>query len=64
MKPHIVLQHEFVEFIPSVLKERTIYISIVHRETLLPTREVVPGEYFMAIAAWVDEVRLIDNQVL
>jgi hypothetical protein len=28
MKPHIVLQHEFVEFIPSVLKERTIYISM------------------------------------
>jgi len=52
---HILNQHRRV---------RTIYISIVHRETLLPTREVVPGEYFMAIAAWVDEVRLIDNQVL
>ncbi len=28
MKPQFVLQHEFVEFIPSVLKERTIYISM------------------------------------
>jgi hypothetical protein len=28
MKPQIVLQHEFVEFIPSSLKERTIYISM------------------------------------
>jgi pantoate--beta-alanine ligase len=52
---HILNQHRRV---------RTIYISIVHRQTLLPTREVTPGEYFMAIAAWVDEVRLIDNQVL
>jgi hypothetical protein len=28
MKQEIVLKHEFVEFIPSELKERTIYISI------------------------------------
>ena len=52
---HILNQHRRV---------RTIYIAIVNRLTLLPTREVIPGEYFMAIAAWVDEVRLIDNQIL
>jgi pantoate--beta-alanine ligase len=52
---HILNQHRRV---------RTIYIAIVNRLTLLPTREVTPGEYFMAIAAWVDEVRLIDNQIL
>ena len=52
---HILNQHRRV---------RTIYIAIVNRLTLLPTREVMPGEYFMAIAAWVDEVRLIDNQIL
>jgi hypothetical protein len=28
MKPEILLQHEFVEFIPSALKERTLYISM------------------------------------
>jgi pantoate--beta-alanine ligase len=27
-------------------------------------REVVPGKAVMAIAAWIDEVRLIDNQIL
>jgi len=27
-------------------------------------REVVPGRSMLAIAAWVDEVRLIDNVVL
>jgi pantoate--beta-alanine ligase len=52
---HILNQHRRV---------RTIYIAVVNRLTLLPTREVAPGEYFMAIAAWVDEVRLIDNQIL
>jgi pantoate--beta-alanine ligase len=29
-----------------------------------PVREVLPGKAMMAIAAWVDEVRLIDNILL
>jgi len=28
MKPEIILQHEFVEFIPGVLKERMLYVSM------------------------------------
>jgi len=43
---------------------RVIYVSIVDRETMEPVREVVPGRHMLAIAAWVDEVRLIDNIVL
>lgn len=30
MKPEIVLAHEFVEFIPDELKERTLYISHIY----------------------------------
>ena len=30
MKPDIVLAHEFVEFIPDELKERTLYISLTY----------------------------------
>src|SRR5713226_2950821 len=30
MKPEVVLAHEFVEFIPDELKERTLYISITY----------------------------------
>jgi hypothetical protein len=30
MKPEAVLTHEFVEFIPENLKERTLYISITY----------------------------------
>lgn len=30
MKPEIVLAHEFVEYIPETLKERTLYISEMH----------------------------------
>jgi pantoate--beta-alanine ligase len=43
---------------------RIIYISVVDRNTMETQREVVPGQSLLAIAAWVDEVRLIDNMVL
>ena len=52
---HILSQHRRV---------RIIYASIVDRSTMEPMREVVPGKAVMAIAAWIDEVRLIDNQIL
>jgi pantoate--beta-alanine ligase len=40
---------------------RVIYVAMVDKDTFEPLREVVPGKTLMAIAAWVDEVRLIDN---
>jgi pantoate--beta-alanine ligase len=40
---------------------RVIYIAVVNRETMEPMREVVPGVSLMAVAFWVDEVRLTDN---
>ncbi len=43
---------------------RIIYIAIVDVQTMEPMREVVPGQSMLAIAAWVDEVRVIDNAVL
>jgi pantoate--beta-alanine ligase len=43
---------------------RVIYVAVVDRNTMESVREVVPGSHMMAIAAWVDEVRLIDNVVL
>lgn len=43
---------------------RVIYVAIVDRETLEPVRTVVPGKTLIAIACWVDEIRLIDNIVL
>jgi pantoate--beta-alanine ligase len=43
---------------------RIIYVSIVDSRTMEPAREVIPGESLMVIAAWVDEVRLIDNMIL
>ena len=43
---------------------RVIYVSIVDPVTIEPMREVVPGRTLMAIAVWVDEVRLIDNVML
>ena len=40
---------------------RVIYISVVNRDTMEAMREVVPGQSLLAIAYWVDEVRLTDN---
>jgi pantoate--beta-alanine ligase len=43
---------------------RIIYISVVDRNTMEAMRDVVPGQSLLAIAVWVDEVRLIDNVLL
>lgn len=43
---------------------RVIYISIVDPDTMEPRREIVPGASLLAVAVWVDEVRLIDNTLL
>ena len=43
---------------------RVIYVSMVDPVTMEPMREVVPGNTLLAIAVWVDEVRLIDNVLL
>jgi pantoate--beta-alanine ligase len=43
---------------------RVIYVSLVNRDTMEPAREAEPGRTLLTVAAWVDEVRLIDNIVL
>lgn len=43
---------------------RVIYVAVADLRTMEPVREVVPGRTMLAIAAWVDEVRLIDNVIL
>jgi pantoate--beta-alanine ligase len=43
---------------------RVIYVSMVDPNTMEPMRDIVSGRTLLAIAAWVDEVRLIDNILL
>jgi len=43
---------------------RVIYVTIVDPTTLEAVKDVAPGQTMMAIAAWIDEVRLIDNALL
>ncbi len=43
---------------------RVIYAAIVQPETFTPLRELVPGQSLLAVAAWVDETRLLDNIIL
>jgi pantoate--beta-alanine ligase len=52
---HIVGQHNRV---------RIIYAQIVDPVTMEAMREIIPGKTLFCIAAWVDEVRLTDNQPL
>jgi len=43
---------------------RVIYAAVVDRHTMEIMRDTEPGRSLLVIAAWVDEVRLIDNVVL
>ncbi len=43
---------------------RVIYVEIVDPDTMAPLREITPGKSLLAVAVWVDEVRLIDNILL
>lgn len=55
---------EATHFMATRRRVRVIYASVVDRCTMEAVREVLPGKTMMAIAAWVDEVRLIDNMLL
>ena len=46
------------------LRLRVIYVKTVNLETLQEIREIAPGQTLLAVAVWVDQVRLIDNLVL
>ena len=52
---HILSQHRRV---------RIIYIVIVNCLTMETVRDIEPGKCMLALAAWVDEVRMVDNLVL
>lgn len=40
---------------------RMLYVKVVDRETMEPAREIEPGRHIIVLAAWVDQIRLIDN---
>ncbi len=43
---------------------RLNYVEVVNRENMEAESEVVPGRSMIVVAAWIDEVRLIDNVML
>ncbi len=45
-------------------KVRVIYVQIVHRDTMKPAREIIPGKQVITVAVWVDQTRLIDNALI
>jgi pantoate--beta-alanine ligase len=52
---HILSQHRRV---------RIIYVSIVNVVSMETARELEPGRTMLVIAAWVDELRMVDNVML
>ena len=52
---------EIIYILGQYRRLRVIYVSVVHPETLSPLREIVPGGTLIAVAAWCDEYRLVDN---
>lgn len=40
---------------------RVLYIQVVNRENMEPVREILPGRTVVCVAAWVDQIRLVDN---
>lgn len=52
---HIISQHR---------RMRIIYVSVVDPETMKDRREIVQGDTLIAVAAWCDEIRLIDNMIV
>jgi pantoate--beta-alanine ligase len=55
---------EVTHTLSSSRRVHIIYVSCVDSETLEPLRELVEGRSLLAVAVWVDEVRLIDNIIL
>jgi pantoate--beta-alanine ligase len=55
---------ETTHVLSSRRRVRVIYVSVVDRETMEPERQIVPGRSMLALAVWIDEVRLIDNVIL
>ncbi len=52
---------EITHILSNCRRIRVIYVSAVHPDTMQPVREIIPGSTLIAVAVWVDEVRLIDN---
>ena len=52
----------------SVLSQNSLvrvnYVEVVDRETMQTEREVESGRSLVVVAAWLNEVRLIDNLAL
>lgn len=55
---------EVTHILSSSRRLRIIYASIVHVDTMKPVRDIEKGECLIAVACWVDQVRLIDNIIL
>ncbi len=55
---------EITNYLSAFSHLRLIYASVVHRDSLEPLGEIAPEQSLVAIAAWCDDIRIIDNIVI
>ena len=55
---------EVTGILASGRRVRVNYVEVVNREDMEPEAEIEPGRSMIVVAAWIDEVRLIDNVLL
>lgn len=55
---------EITDYLSAFSCLRLIYVLVVHRDLLEPLEEIAPGQSLVAISAWCDDIRLIDNIVI
>ena len=55
---------EITNYLSAFSHLRLIYASVVHRDSLEPLEEIAHGQSLVAISAWCDDIRLIDNIVI
>lgn len=55
---------EITHILSKYRRIRIIYVQVVDSETMQSVRKIIPGQSLASVAAWVDEVRLIDNSTL
>jgi pantoate--beta-alanine ligase len=55
---------EIKNVIREVRSVKLQYLEAVHSESLAPLRTIEPGKTLIALAAYLDNVRLIDNIVV
>lgn len=52
---------EVIFHLSKMRRIRVIYVQVVDRDTMMLANEIISGKHLLCVAAWIDQIRLIDN---